>query len=114
MLDIVRQPVVAPPIPWRSIGLAFALLALLLAMVAALAVGGLPKAPAPFGPAQNGLVAYASEGDIFTADPVTGASTAIVSGPTTDLNPRWSLDGTRLAFERKTNGRHRPRNVVRR
>ena len=104
MLDVVRQPVAAPKIPWRSIGLAFALLALLIAMVAALLVGGRANPPAPFGPASNGLVAYASEGDIFTADPVTGASTAIVSGPTTDINPRWSLDGTRLAFERKTEG----------
>jgi dipeptidyl aminopeptidase/acylaminoacyl peptidase len=104
MLDIARQPVAAPPVPWRSIGLAFALMALLIAMVAALVVGGRSNPPAPFGPARNGLVAYASEGDIFTVDPVTGAATAIVAGPTTDLNPRWSLDGTRLAFERKTRG----------
>jgi hypothetical protein len=93
MLDIARQPVAAPPVPWRSIGLAFALMALLIAMVAALVVGGRSNPPAPFGPARNGLVAYASEGDIFTVDPVTGAATAIVAGPTTDLNPRWSLDG---------------------
>jgi dipeptidyl aminopeptidase/acylaminoacyl peptidase len=104
MLDIARQPVAAPPLPWRSIGLAFALMALLIAMVAALVVGGRTNPPAPFGPARNGLVAYSSGGDIFTADPVTGASTAIVAGPTTDLNPRWSLDGTRLAFERKSSG----------
>jgi Tol biopolymer transport system component len=104
MLDIARQPVAASPVPWRSIGLAFALMALLIAMVAALAVGSRTNPPAPFGRAANGLVAYANNGDIFTADPVTGASTAIVSGPTTDLNPRWSLDGTRLAFERKTKG----------
>jgi dipeptidyl aminopeptidase/acylaminoacyl peptidase len=104
MLDVVRQPVTAPPMPWRSIGLAFALLGLLLAMVSVLLVGNRPNPPAPFGPARNGLVAYASAGDIFTADPVTGVSTAIVGGPATDLNPQWSLDGTRIAFERKTKG----------
>ena len=39
-------------------------------------------------------------GDIYTADPGTGASTAIVKGPETDVDPRWSRDGTRVAFQR--------------
>jgi Tol biopolymer transport system component len=30
--------------------------------------------------------------------------TAIVTGPETDLRPVWSLDGTRVVFERKTSG----------
>lgn len=108
MLDIVRQPVVAPPMPWRSIGLGVALVALLVAMVAALAVGTRPNSPKPFGPARAGLVAYERQGDIYVVDPVTGSSTAIVSGPTTDLNPRWSRDGMRLVFERKTEGDRGP------
>ncbi len=101
MVDIARQPVLAPRLPWRAIGLALLLLALLVAMVAALAAGGRPRLPEPFGPARNGLVAYAKGGDIYTVDPVTGTSTAIVKGPETDINPRWSRDGTRLAFKRQ-------------
>ena len=109
MVDIARQPVLAPRLPWRRIGLGLVLVALLVALIAAaLIVGGHPKLPKPFGPARNGLVAYASGGDIYTVDPVTGNSTAIVKGPETDINPRWSRDGTRLAFERKVNGNAGP------
>lgn len=104
MFEIARQPVMAPRIPWRSIGLGVALLALLIAMAVALAVGTRPNPPAPFGPARSGLVAYSSGGDIFTVDPASGVSTAVISGRETDLNPRWSLDGTRFAFERKAEG----------
>ena len=104
VVDITRQPVPALRLPWRAIGLALVLLALLVALAAALVVGARPKLPKPFGPAANGLVAYASGGDIYTADPVAGGSTAIVRGPETDLDPRWSRDGTQLAFERKASG----------
>jgi dipeptidyl aminopeptidase/acylaminoacyl peptidase len=100
MVDIVRQPLFAARLPWRAIGVGLALLALLVAVVSALILSGRPRLPAPFGPARNGLVAYASGGDIFTVDAVTGNSTAIVKGPG-DTNPRWSRDGTRLAFERQ-------------
>ena len=104
MLDIARQPVVAPPAPWRTIGLGFVLLALLLAMLVAVAVGTRPSLPAPFGPARNGLVVYESGGDILAVDAATGLSTALVTGPETDRNPRWSLGGTHIAFERVVEG----------
>ena len=103
-LPSLVRPVLAPRLPWRAIGLGLALLALLGALVAALVVGGRPHVPAPFGLARNGLVAYASGGDIYTVDPATGSSTAIVRGPKADLNPRWSRDGTELAFEREPGG----------
>ena len=101
----MTQPVSAPRVPWRAIGLGLALIALLIAMAVAAYVGSQTRLPAPFGVARNGLVAYAADGDIFTADPVTGAAKAIVSGPDTDLGPRWSLDGTHIVFERKATGR---------
>jgi Tol biopolymer transport system component len=104
MLDIARQPVAAPPAPWRTIGLGFVLLALLLATLVALAVGTRPNLPAPFGPARNGLVVYESGGDILAVDAATGLSTALVTGPETDRNPRWSLGGTHIAFERVAEG----------
>ena len=104
MVDLARHPCLRRNCRSAAIGLGLLLLALLVALVAALVAGARPRLPKPFGPARNGLVAYASGGDIYTVDPVTGKSTAIVKGPETDINPRWSRDGTRLAFERKVTG----------
>jgi Tol biopolymer transport system component len=99
MVDIARQSVYVPRLTWRVVGLGLLVIAALVALVATLVAGGHTHVPAPFGPAKNGLVAYASGGDIFTADAVTGRSTTIVRGPG-DSDPRWSRDGTRLAFKR--------------
>ena len=79
-----------------------ALLALLvvLALAAMLYAGSWPRRLEPFGPAANGLVIYATGGDIFTADPVTGATRAAVAGPGWDIEPRWSRDGTHFLFVR--------------
>ena len=101
MVDLVRQPVLVPRLPWRTIALAVVVLALLLAAAAVYIGSQQGRVPPPFGLARNGLVAYDARGDIFTADPVTGAATAIVAGPETDVGPRFSLDGRRVAFERK-------------
>ena len=90
------------PLPWRTLGL-LAALALLIAAAAAFYVGSQPRLPpAPFGLAATGLVAYASGGDIYTVDPTTGMREAIVTGPGADREPRWSLDGTRVAFLRSS------------
>jgi Tol biopolymer transport system component len=87
------------PFPWRTVGL-LAVLALLLAAAVAFYVGNRSRLPAPYGLAANGLVAYAKDGDILTVDPATGAHQAVTSGPEEDQEPRWSLDGTRIAFLR--------------
>ena len=91
------------PVPWRTIAL-LALLGLLLAAAVTLYVGSRPRLPAPFGPAVNGLVAYFENGNIWTVDPVTGERKAIVSLPGDDVAPRWSRDGTRIAFLRAAAG----------
>ena len=88
------------PVPLRMIAL-LALLGLLLAATLTLYLGSRPRLPDPFGLAENGLVTYAEDGDIWTVDPPTGERLAIVSGPTADLAPRWSRDGTRVAFLRQ-------------
>ena len=103
MVDLVRQPVLVPRLPWRSIALAIVVLLALLA-AALVYVGSQQRVPAPFGPARNGVIAYASNGDIYTADPVSGAATAIIAGPGTNSGPRFSLDGTHLAFARMAAG----------
>ena len=95
----------AKPVPWRAIGV-------LVdprppGRAAAIYVGGQPRLPAPFGQAANGLLAYEQAGDIHTVDPKTGARRPIVTGPDFDHDPRFSLDGTRLVFLRRTSGGER-------
>lgn len=69
--------------------------------IAIFAAGALPRHADPFGPAHNGTLVYgASDGDIYAIDPVTNASTAIVTGPMIDFAPFFSPDGARLAFVR--------------
>ncbi|MFL5683933.1 MAG: TolB family protein [Chloroflexota bacterium] len=102
MFDVARQPVIAPRLPLRAVGLGLLLIALILAALAAVAIGSRQNLPAPFGPARNGLVAYSKGGDIFVVDRASGEARAVVSGPELDLQPRWSRDGSRLAFQRRT------------
>jgi Tol biopolymer transport system component len=103
MVDLVGRPTLMPRLPWRSIALAIVVLLALLA-AAIVYVGSQQRVPAPFGPARNGLIAYDAGGDIYTADPVTGAATAVITGPGTDFGPRFSLDGTHVAFQRIADG----------
>ena len=87
-----------PPFPWRTAAVLVALIALLVAGL--VYVGSQPRLPPPFGLAGNGLVAYAKDGDILTVDPTTGVRNWITAGDDVDAVPRWSPDGTRLAFLR--------------
>jgi Tol biopolymer transport system component len=94
----------APRVPWRIVGVLALLAALLTAMLAFYA-GSAQRQPAPtFGRAANGSIAYVEDGDIYTADPVTGKATPVVVGAEIDSKPIWSLDGTRFVFERKVSG----------
>jgi len=97
VVEVVRRP-----IPWRSIGLVALLAAISLALLAALIVGSQRRVPPPFGLARAGLVAYAAGGDIYTVDPATSISTAVVTGPETDSAPQWSRDGMQFVFLRGT------------
>jgi dipeptidyl aminopeptidase/acylaminoacyl peptidase len=102
-MSVTTTRMISPPrVPWRILVL-IGLLLLALAG-AALIAGSRPRLPAPYGRAANGLVAYAQNGDIYTVDPTTGISTAIVTGPDDDTSPVWSRDGTRLVFNRFVSG----------
>ena len=100
MADIASRPAFAPRLPVRRIAVALIVIALLIAGV--VFVGSRQtRLPPPFGPAANGLITYAKDGDIFTVDPLTGVATAITTGPETDIDPEFSLDGTRILFARQ-------------
>ena len=99
MTTLTSRAAAVPRTPLRAVAI-LALLLIALAVGAALLIGSRKELPPPFGRAANGLVAYAESGDIFTVDPAAGVPTAIVRGPETDINPQWSRDGTKLAFER--------------
>jgi Tol biopolymer transport system component len=89
-------------LPWRTIGVALVIVALLAVAAVAIVGSRQTKLPPPFGNAGNGLVAYSSGGDIYTLDPRTGVVTAIVTGPEVDSQPEYSPDGTKLEFVRKS------------
>jgi Tol biopolymer transport system component len=101
-VELVTTRVPATRLPMRQLGV-LALIAILLAAMLAVYIGSRQtELPPPFGQAGNGLIAYEKAGDIFTVDPNTNVSTLIVSGNDIDSSPRWSRDGTRLAFLRQT------------
>jgi dipeptidyl aminopeptidase/acylaminoacyl peptidase len=87
----------APRVPLRVFALA--LLVLALAVSALLVAGALRHSvPPPFGPAGNGLIAYADgSGAINVGDPVTGSTKLVVPGPGKE-QPIFSPDGTHIAF----------------
>ncbi|MEP6638201.1 MAG: hypothetical protein ABJC39_02535 [Chloroflexota bacterium] len=104
MADIATRSTLAPRLPWRSLAVGLVILALLIA-AAFVYIGTRPtRLPPPFGPAKNGLIAYAANGDIYTADPVSAKVTAIVTGAQLDAEPVFSHDGTRIAFRRPVEG----------
>ena len=100
MADIARRPAYAPRLPWRTITVAFLIGALLLAAAIAYIGTRQTRVPLPFGIADNGLIAYSSDGDIWTLDPVTGVTTPLVTGEAVDEAPAFSPDGTKIAFVR--------------
>jgi dipeptidyl aminopeptidase/acylaminoacyl peptidase len=107
-VDITTRAAPIARMPWRQLGV-LALIGLLIVAALAAYVGSQQRElPAPFGPAANGVIALADGGDLYTADPLTGAATTLVVGPETDRLPVWSLDGTRVAFERKVEGDEGP------
>ena len=81
------------------------MIALIGLLAATVVVGALvlrqPALPPAYGPAGNGVLAYADVGDIVTTDADGANVTAITTGPAVDSRPVFSRDGTRIAFLRK-------------
>jgi hypothetical protein len=103
-MDVVTRSVPTPSLPWRQLGV-LALIGLLIAAALVAFVGSQQRElPAPFGLAANGDIAYEAGGNLYVADSATGSARPVTTGPETDLDPVWSLDGTRIVFERKVVG----------
>lgn len=64
-------------------------------------VGGRRTVPPPFGLAGNGLLAHELDGRIQLVHPETLATVSVLNSGFPDHDPRWSPDGTRLAFVRE-------------
>jgi Tol biopolymer transport system component len=99
MIDIAVRPVPAARLPLRVIGAGLLILALLVALLAI--VGSRSRVPPPFGPARNGLVTWATDGDIFVGDPVSKIVKRVVASDDLDRNPVFSRDGSHIAFLRQ-------------
>jgi Tol biopolymer transport system component len=65
----------------------------------------------PYGPAGNGSLVYAVDGDLHAADATGANGVAIITDPATDSAPSLSRDGTRIAFLREEAGAY-PRLMV--
>jgi dipeptidyl aminopeptidase/acylaminoacyl peptidase len=101
IVDIAYSgPVVASP-RWRTAGSVILVIVLLGAVTAIAAASRRSIVPSPFGPARNGLITWAIDGDVFAGDPAAGTVRSVVAGDDIDRNPTFSLDGTHLAFLRQ-------------
>src|ERR1044071_4874867 len=98
-LEVGVRPVARPLIPARAF---VAVMIVVMALVAVPALLGRRIGTTPhFGPARNGLIAWAIDGDIMAGDPLTGTTRVVVPGAGIDRNPVYSRDGSRLAFLRQ-------------
>lgn len=99
---LTRRLPLVPALPVRAVGMLLILI-LLLAVSVVIGIGSLlvQQRPAPpFGLASNGVMAYSQDGDIYTTDPRTGQTRLIVGGPSQDLAPWFSNDGSSVMFIR--------------
>jgi Tol biopolymer transport system component len=99
MSALTQRMAAAPRISWRTVAV-LALLILALVSAALYAGSQQRRLPAPFGPADNGLIPFVANGDLFLGDPLTGESRLLISSPEADALPQFSPDGTRLAYIR--------------
>lgn len=75
------------------------LAALILVALLIVVVGSRRHLPPPIGLAGNGRIAFVQEGHVFTADPNGLGRRQLPLGPGAQTEPRFSPDGTRIAYK---------------
>jgi Tol biopolymer transport system component len=99
-VELVPQRATIARLPWRQLGV-LALIAALLALMLAAYVGSQRRLPQPYGLARNGVVTFVTpEGAIAFGDPRDGRQDIVVTESRQVRAPSFSLDGTRVAYER--------------
>jgi len=99
-VDLTAQPrSLARPTLGKVLLVGVVLLALIGLAIVAVGSRNL-RAPAPFGIAANGQIAYVADGDILVADPDGTHAHAVISGPSDDDAPAYTRDGTQMSFLR--------------
>jgi Tol biopolymer transport system component len=73
---------------------------LLLALIAVALSTGARRLPAPFGLARAGMVAFVSDGHVWTASSDGSSRRQLTDGDRIEGGPSFSRDGTRIAFKR--------------
>jgi len=94
----VRRPVPLRGVPLRQLLLLALLLALAVAAAALWAVGSQRHVPPPFGPADNGSLAFASGGDLWARETLTGQPRLLAGGDGDQGSPSYSPDGQWISF----------------
>ncbi len=74
--------------------------ALIAAALFAISVASRPDLPAPFGPAQNGRLVYASAGDLYILESDGATPQLLLGGSDKDRDPDFSRQGDWLSFMR--------------
>ena len=98
MDSAIGRSAAARRLPVRPL-LVLALTVLLIAAAAAIYVGSQRRLPDPFGPADNGQLAYGINGDLVVRDTLTGESRLLVGGPGEQSGPLYSPNGLLVAFD---------------
>ena len=96
-----RRSAALPSVPLRALVIV-AMIVLAAAAAAALFVGSQPRIPPPFGPADNGSIAYAHGGDIWVRDTLTGSARALVGGDGDQSSPAYSPNGRWISYVTST------------
>ena len=95
----LARPLQRTAVPWRPLAV-LALLAMLIAAGLLISAGSQRPLPAPFGPAENGLLVYGdANGALFQGDPETGVATSIVDDDGAYTIPVVSRDGRRIIYD---------------